>query len=70
MDGAETKKAALEKLSKMDVMVGYPDKWRDYSKPEGRRRRSLRQRRSARTQFEWDYQLSDLGKPVDTRSGA
>ena len=28
---AETKKAALEKLSKMDVMVGYPDKWRDYS---------------------------------------
>src|SRR4029079_6745146 len=24
-------RAALEKLSKMDVMVGYPDKWRDCS---------------------------------------
>ena len=29
--GAATKKAALVKLSKMDVMVGYPDKFRDYS---------------------------------------
>ncbi len=29
---AETKKRALEKLSTFDVRVGYPDKWRDYSK--------------------------------------
>ncbi len=27
----ETKAAAFSKLEKMDVMVGYPDKWRDYS---------------------------------------
>ncbi len=27
----KTKEAALEKLSKMDVMVGYPEKWRDYA---------------------------------------
>jgi putative endopeptidase len=60
----ETKKAALVKLAKMDVMVGYPDKWRDYSKLKvdvndlyGNVERSA--------QFEWDYQLSDLGKPVD-----
>src|SRR6185503_20795412 len=60
----ETKKAALEKLSKMDVSVGYPDKWRDYSKLKvdvndlyGNVERSA--------QFEWDYQLSDLNKPVD-----
>ena len=60
----ETKKAALEKLAKMDVMVGYPDKWRDYTKLKvdvadlyGNVERSA--------QFEWDYQLSDLGKPVD-----
>src|SRR3546814_15134598 len=26
-----TKEAALAKLDKMDVMVGYPDKWRNYS---------------------------------------
>src|SRR5262249_9129377 len=60
----DTKKAALEKLAKMDVMVGYPDKWRDYTKLKvdvndlyGNVERS--------SQFEWDYQLSDLGKPVD-----
>ena len=28
---AATKKAAVDKLAKMDVMVGYPDKFRDYS---------------------------------------
>ena len=60
----ETKTAALEKLSKMDVMVGYPDKWRDYSSLKvdaadlyGNVERS--------GHFEWMYQLSDLGKPVD-----
>jgi len=60
----ETKKAALDKLAKMDVSVGYPDKWRDYSKLKvdvndlyGNVERSA--------QFEWEYQLSDLGKPVD-----
>jgi len=66
---AETKKAALEKLTKMDLMVGYPDKWRDYSKLKvdvadlyGSVERSA--------QFEWDYQLSDLGKPVDRKKWA
>ncbi len=59
-----TKQAALTKLSKMRVMVGYPDKWRDYSGLKidagdlyGNVRRS--------GAFEWAYQLSDLGKPVD-----
>jgi putative endopeptidase len=62
----ETKAAALEKLSKMDVMVGYPDKWRDYTALKidsadlyGNVQRSNR--------FEWEYQLSDLGKPVDRK---
>jgi putative endopeptidase len=62
----ETKTAAIEKLSKMDVMVGYPDKWRDYSRLTidpadlyGNVQRSNR--------FEWEYQLSDLGKPVDRK---
>jgi putative endopeptidase len=59
-----TKAQALAKLQKMEVMVGYPDKWRDYS--------GLRidpsdlygnvQRSSA---FEWQYQLADLYKPLD-----
>jgi putative endopeptidase len=29
--GEETKAQALDKLSKFEPMVGYPDKWRDYS---------------------------------------
>jgi putative endopeptidase len=64
-----TKKAALAKLAKMDVMVGYPEKFRDYSKLEmkaddlyGNVKRSAA--------FEWDYQLSDLGKPVDRKKWA
>jgi putative endopeptidase len=64
-----TKQAAITKLGKMDVMVGYPDKFRDYSKLEmkaddlyGNVKRS--------SAFEWDYQLSDLGKPVDRKKWA
>jgi len=59
-----TKMAALEKLARMEVMVGYPDKFRDYA--------ALRvdpadlygnvQRSNA---FDWAYQLSQLYKPVD-----
>jgi len=61
-----TKAAALVKLDKMQVMVGYPEKFRDYSKLQmkpddlyGNVKRS--------SAFEWDYQLSDLGKPVDKK---
>jgi putative endopeptidase len=64
-----TKQAALAKLARMDVMVGYPGKFRDYSKLVmkaddlyGNVKRS--------SAFEWDYQLSDLGKPVDRKKWA
>ena len=64
--GEATKKAALVKLPKMDVMVGYPDKFRDYSKLEmkpddlyGNVKRS--------GAFDWAYQLEDLNKPVDSK---
>ena len=30
----ETKLKALEKLSKFNTKLGYPDKWKDYSKLE------------------------------------
>ena len=53
----------------MDVMVGYPDKWRDYSTLKidaadlyGNVERSIA--------FEWEYQLADLGKPVDRKKWA
>jgi putative endopeptidase len=64
-----TKQAALAKLAKMDVMVGYPEKFRDYSKLVvkaddlyGNVKRSAA--------FEWDYQLSDLNQPVDRKKWA
>ncbi|GAA4037759.1 M13 family metallopeptidase [Sphingomonas rosea] len=64
-----TKEAALRKLSKMDVMVGYPDKFRDYSALSmsaddlyGNVKRS--------SQFEWNYRLADLGQPVDRKKWA
>ncbi|MFN7030470.1 MAG: M13 family metallopeptidase [Sphingopyxis sp.] len=61
-----TKEAALAKLDKMDVMVGYPYKWRDYSGLKidpadlyGNVKRSAA--------FEYSYQLADLDKPVDRK---
>ncbi|MFM5947736.1 MAG: M13 family metallopeptidase [Novosphingobium sp.] len=64
--GDATKAAALEKLSKMDVMVGYPDKWRDYSKLTivpgdlyGNVQRA--------GEFNAAYRMSFLGKPVDRK---
>ncbi len=63
---AATKDAALAKLAKMDVMVGYPDKWRDYAALQidpadlyGNVKRSAA--------FEYAYALSDLNKPVDRK---
>jgi putative endopeptidase len=63
---AATKQAALTKLGKMQVMVGYPEKFRDYSKLSmvandlyGNVKRS--------NAFEWDYQVSQLHEPVDKK---
>ncbi len=60
----ETKTKALEKLAKFSPKIGYPDKWRDYSKLEIRRDDLVGnvKRSSA---FETDRQLGKLGKPVD-----
>jgi putative endopeptidase len=61
-----TKAEALKKLAKMDVMVGYPDKWRDYSglKIDPNDLYGDVERSGA---FEWQYELADLGKPVDRK---
>lgn len=59
-----TKSAALQKLSRMDVMVGYPDKFRDFSKLEMRPDDLYGNLRRAIV-FNADYSMEDLGKPVD-----
>ena len=59
-----TKKQALTKLHSMADKIGYPDKWRDYSKLEIVRGDNLGNVERAR-QFEFNRQLAKIGKPVD-----
>src|SRR3546814_15542092 len=60
---AEAKAKAHEKLAAFTPKIGYPDKWRDYSGLEIRRDdlfgNALRSR-----QFEHDYEIGKLGKPI------
>jgi len=65
---AETKSKAIEKLNKLTVKIGYPDKWKDYSALE------LKNVSEGGTYFDnmkniskWSYNqsLEKLGKPVD-----
>ena len=59
-----TKEQALVKLHAMANKIGYPDKWRDYSKLEIIRGDELGNVERAR-QFEFNRQLAKIGKPVD-----
>jgi putative endopeptidase len=60
----ETKAKAIEKLAKFGVKIGYPSKWRDYSKltvKEG----DIVGNANAAAKFEWNYDVNRIGKPVD-----
>lgn len=61
---AATKQQALIKLHAMANKIGYPDKWRDYSKLEIVRGDNLGNFDRAR-RFEFNRQLAKIGKPVD-----
>ena len=59
-----TRQAALRKLDHQLILIGYPDKWRDYTgltvRPDdlyGNAERAIA--------FEWAYQVGHLGHPVD-----
>ncbi len=60
----ETKKQAQVKLSKINVKIGYPDKWRDYSKLNIVRGDLVGNVIRSR-EFGHDYMVNRLGKPVD-----
>lgn len=62
--GAETKIAAQDKLDKFRTKIGYPDKWRDYSALELKADDLIGNMMRA-SQFEHDFMINDLGKPVD-----
>ena len=59
-----TKKKALEKLAAIYVKVGYPDKWRDYSGMKVEKD-SYWDNMVRSSEFEYDYMISEAGKPVD-----
>ncbi len=59
-----TKEKAIEKLTKMRVKIGYPDKWRDYSGLEIKRDSYIQNVMRARA-FNMAYELNKIGKPVD-----
>jgi len=61
---ADTKQQALLKLHGMANKIGYPDKWRDYSKLEIVRGDELGNVERAR-RFEFNRDLAKIGKPVD-----
>jgi putative endopeptidase len=61
---AETKAKAKEKLHTVMNKIGYPDKWRDYSKLEIVRGDALGNE-ERENEFEWARDLAKIGKPVD-----
>ncbi|TDE05895.1 M13 family metallopeptidase [Flavobacterium sandaracinum] len=60
----ETKKQALDKLSKFNPKIGYPDQWRDYTALKVLPRDLYGNQQKATT-FEYNRQINKLGKPVD-----
>jgi putative endopeptidase len=60
----ETKQKALEKWATFLPKIGYPDKWRDWSGlkivPD-----NYFANVDAATKYEYDYQISKVGKPTD-----
>jgi putative endopeptidase len=60
----QTKKEAQQKLTALRKKIGYPDKWRDYSKLEIRRDDLVGNLMRASV-FEAEFELGKAGKPVD-----
>lgn len=65
----ETKERAMAKIATFDIKVGYPDKWKDYSKVSVRRNTFFEDYLAGR-RFVVDDDRGTIGKPVDrTRWG-
>lgn len=63
--GEETKAKALEKLSKFTPMIGYTERWRDYTAFDVHADAGLVANMQAAALYEWGFHLSKAGKPVD-----
>jgi putative endopeptidase len=62
--GEATKKKALQKLSKIYMKVGYPDKWKDMSSLQTDRN-SYAGNIKRVIEWRYNYRISKYGKPVD-----
>jgi putative endopeptidase len=62
--GPDTKKEALAKLDRLTIKVGYPDKWRDYSKFKVDAGTYVGNSMES-SEYEFQRDLDKLGKPVD-----
>jgi putative endopeptidase len=62
---AETKRAAQKKLGAILKKIGYPDKWRDYSKLELEAALPAITNLERAREFQQRWELSWIGKPVD-----
>ena len=60
----ETKAKAFDKLNKFTPKIGYPDKWRDYSKLSINKD-DLMANIASVTKFAQDYEYAKIGSPVD-----
>ncbi len=63
---APTKKAAKEKLDAIQVKIGYPNKWRDYS-PLKIAQGSYVVNILAANKFDFSIETSKIGQPVDSQ---
>jgi putative endopeptidase len=62
--GEDTKRQALEKLETFNPKIGYPTRWRDYSSLPVTAE-SLWQNVVAGNEFDFQRELSKIGKPLD-----
>jgi putative endopeptidase len=60
----QTKTRAHQKLAAFTPKIGYPDKWKDYAALSVRRDDLLGNVRRA-AEWQWNYQIARLDKPVD-----
>ncbi len=61
-----TRQQALKKLNTFNAKIGYPDKWRDYSKLEIVATDSLWDNMMRVSQFEDEFWLNKIGQPKDS----
>jgi predicted metalloendopeptidase len=59
-----TRKQALAKLAAIDLKIGYPDKWRDYSAYQVQRASYIENLQRG-SEFEFHRDLAKIDKPVD-----